>query len=81
MLRSTSWQRGDGDDGRRTPDLLLERMRLMPPTFSALNASKANFDEIYVMPDPRGYFSVLGSLDYKIPDIAEPEGQRIALEP
>ena len=53
----------------------------MPPTFSALNASKANFDEIYVMPDPRGYFSVLGSLDYKIPDIAEPEGQRIALEP
>lgn len=44
----------------------------MPATFSALNASKANFDEIYVMPDPRAYFSVLGSLDYMIPDIAEP---------
>jgi SAM-dependent methyltransferase len=44
----------------------------MPATFSALNASKANFDDIYVMPDPRGYFSVLGSLDYMIPDIAEP---------
>lgn len=40
--------------------------------FTAINSSKANFDEIYSMEDPRGYFSVLGSLDYMIPDVAEP---------
>lgn len=40
--------------------------------FSQINASKANFDDIYTMNDPRAYFSVLGSLDYMIPDIAEP---------
>jgi len=41
-------------------------------SFSRINLSKANFDEIYVQEDPRGYFSVLGALDYMIPDIAEP---------
>ncbi len=40
--------------------------------FATLNASKANFDNIYDQPDPRGYFSVLGALDYMIPDVAEP---------
>ncbi len=40
--------------------------------FLSINSSKANFDEIYEMDDPRGYFSVLGSLDYMIPDVAEP---------
>lgn len=40
--------------------------------FATLNASKANFDEIYDQPDPRAYFSVLGALDYMIPDVAEP---------
>jgi hypothetical protein len=40
--------------------------------FTTINSSKANFDEIYSMEDPRGYFSVLGSLDYMIPDVAEP---------
>ena len=40
--------------------------------FASLNASKANFDEIYSRNDPRGYFSVLGSLDYVIPDVAAP---------
>jgi SAM-dependent methyltransferase len=40
--------------------------------FAALNASKANFDDIYDQPDPRAYFSVLGALDYMIPDVAEP---------
>lgn len=44
----------------------------MPSSYSDLNSSKANFDDIYVMDDPRGYFSVLGSLDYMIPDVAEP---------
>lgn len=40
--------------------------------FSQINASKANFDDIYRMADPRAYFSVLGALDYMIPDVAEP---------
>lgn len=40
--------------------------------FSQINASKANFDEIYNMDDPRAYFSVLGALDYMIPDVAGP---------
>lgn len=40
--------------------------------FSQINASKANFDDIYKMRDPRAYFSVLGALDYMIPDVAEP---------
>lgn len=44
----------------------------MNNNFSAINLSKANFDEIYVQDDPRGYFSVLGALDYMIPDLAEP---------
>jgi len=44
----------------------------MTPSFAAINSSKANFDAIYSMADPRGYFSVLGALDYMIPDIAEP---------
>lgn len=40
--------------------------------YATLNASKANFDNIYEQPDPRGYFSMLGALDYMIPDVAEP---------
>ena len=40
--------------------------------FASLNASKTNFDDIYGRDDPRGYFSVLGSLDYVIPDVAAP---------
>jgi SAM-dependent methyltransferase len=44
----------------------------MTANFVAINSSKANFNDIYVMDDPRAYFSVLGSLDYMIPDIAEP---------
>jgi len=41
-------------------------------SYSRLNLSKANFDEIYKQEDPRAYFSVLGALDYMIPDLAEP---------
>lgn len=44
----------------------------MGMSFAAINSSKANFDEIYTREDPRAYFSVLGSLDYMIPDLAEP---------
>lgn len=33
---------------------------------------KANFDQIYVRPDPREYFRVLHGLDYIIPDLALP---------
>jgi len=44
----------------------------MNDSFASINSSKANFDEIYQLPDPRGYFSVLGALDYMIPDVAEP---------
>jgi SAM-dependent methyltransferase len=40
--------------------------------FIAINSSKANFDDIYVKEDPRAYFSVLGALDYMIPDVAAP---------
>jgi len=44
----------------------------MALSFEAINSSKANFNDIYSMEDPRGYFSVLGALDYMIPDIAAP---------
>lgn len=40
--------------------------------YAQINSSKANFDEIYTQPDPRGYFSLLGALDYMIPDLAAP---------
>ncbi|MGE0595187.1 MAG: class I SAM-dependent methyltransferase [Hyphomonadaceae bacterium] len=39
---------------------------------NAANAAKASFDDIYVMPDPRDYYAVLGSLDYSIPTLAKP---------
>jgi hypothetical protein len=41
-------------------------------SYSTINLSKANFADIYVQEDPRAYFSVLGALDYMIPDVAEP---------
>jgi hypothetical protein len=37
-----------------------------------INEGKAVFDDIYASDDPRDYFSVLGALDYMIPDVAEP---------
>ena len=30
--------------------------------------SKANFDGVYDLPDPRGYFEALGSLNYQAPE-------------
>jgi hypothetical protein len=44
----------------------------MNTNFVTINSSKANFDDIYSMEDPRQYFSVLGALDYMIPDVAAP---------
>lgn len=44
----------------------------MKNSFAVINTSKANFDEIYTRDDPRAYFSLLGSFDYMIPDLAEP---------
>lgn len=40
--------------------------------FAAVNQAKFNFDDIYTRHDPRDYFRVLGSLDYVIPDVAQP---------
>ncbi len=40
--------------------------------FSDLNRNKADFSAIYVQPDPRAYFQVLGGLDYIIPHLAQP---------
>lgn len=44
----------------------------MNQLFSTINENKADFDTIYTQPDPRQYFTVLGSLDYMIPDLAAP---------
>ena len=44
----------------------------MNQLFSDINENKADFDTIYTQPDPRQYFTVLGSLDYMIPDLAAP---------
>lgn len=49
----------------------------MTDNFVAINATKANFDDIYVKEDPRAYFSVLGALDYMIPDVAAPVVRQI----
>lgn len=44
----------------------------MNNSYANINLSKANFDDIYAQEDPRAYFSLLGALDYMIPDVAEP---------
>ena len=44
----------------------------MTDNYVSINSTKANFDDIYVKDDPRAYFSVLGALDYMIPDVAAP---------
>ena len=45
--------------------------------FSRINRSKAIFHNIYASDDPRAYFSILGDLDYMIPDVAEPVVRQI----
>jgi SAM-dependent methyltransferase len=39
--------------------------------FKRVNRIKANFDSIYLAPDPREYYRVLYGLDYIIPDLAK----------
>lgn len=39
---------------------------------ASINLNKTIFDDIYTKGDPRSYYSVLGALDYMIPDVAEP---------
>lgn len=45
---------------------------MLNETLSNINQNKAVFDDIYAKSDPRSYFSILGALDYMIPDVAEP---------
>jgi hypothetical protein len=42
------------------------------------NEAKASFEALYTQPDPRAYFSVLGALDYSIPDLARPIFRQLA---
>ncbi len=42
------------------------------------NDAKTSFDNLYAQADPRSYFSVLGSLDYSIPDLAKPIFRQVA---
>jgi hypothetical protein len=42
------------------------------------NDAKASFNDLYAQEDPRDYFSILGSLDYSIPDLAKPIFRQIA---
>src|SRR3546814_773580 len=50
----------------------MDRGYILPEAINNINRSKAVFDNIYTMGDPRSYYSVLGALDYMIPDVAEP---------
>lgn len=43
-----------------------------PPRQNSAQDIKANFDSIYVEPDPREYYRVLFGLDYIIPELARP---------
>jgi len=46
-------------------------------TYDSANEAKANFDEIYNLPDPRLYYRTLGALDYRIPTEASPIFRRV----
>lgn len=41
---------------------------------------KSRFDDVYVQPDPRAYFTRLAPLDYEIPHHAQPVFRRLAAE-
>lgn len=45
--------------------------------FDHANEAKANFDEVYNLPDPRRYYRTLGALDYRIPTEAQPVFRRV----
>lgn len=42
------------------------------PSFADINTIKADFNDIYRRRDPRAYYTVLGGLDYVIPEVARP---------
>ncbi|MEU6587720.1 hypothetical protein ABZ923_00520 [Streptomyces sp. NPDC046881] len=44
------------------------------------NHGKSRFDDIYVQPDPRAYFTRLAPLDYEIPHHAQPVFRQLAAE-
>ena len=46
-------------------------------TYECVNQTKANFDDIYNAPDPRGYYTTLSALDYQIPTNAKPVFKKI----
>lgn len=46
-------------------------------SFELGNSAKANFDDVYNAPDPRGYYQTLGELDYQIPTQAKPVFRRV----
>ncbi len=48
------------------------------PDYSDSNAIKADFNNIYLRKDPRSYYSVLGGMDYVIPDVARPIFMQLA---
>lgn len=52
-------------------------MELLEDIFDSSNDAKANFDEIYNLPDPRRYYRTLGALDYRIPTEARPIFRKI----
>ncbi|WP_037851487.1 hypothetical protein [Streptomyces sp. NRRL S-340] len=41
---------------------------------------KSRFDDVYIQPDPRAYFTRLAPLDYEIPHHAQPVFRRLAAE-
>jgi hypothetical protein len=45
--------------------------------YDSANEAKANFNEIYNLPDPRRYYRTLGALDYRIPTEARPIFRKI----
>lgn len=48
--------------------------------FASLNSAKADFNSIYMQPDPRAYFSCLGGLNYMIPDVAHPIFEQVIVQ-
>ena len=44
-------------------------------------ASKASFDRLYELPDPRPYSGTLGRIDYRKPDLYLPRPAEEANEP
>jgi len=64
--------------------LLLQKglftMEIASPSAAQSNydhTGKLSLDHVYDMPDPRGYFSTLSKLDYRVPGLAKPFFRRL----